>query len=181
MKDSSDYFGVSFSSEEFENQICGLAKHFTSPQRVRILLDKFGGFKTEARDFQLQEKVFKVRLAEKPVNSNEAFLFHKTTQREMYPPIPADFDDVLLYNENDELTEFTIGNLIVEMDGELFTPSISCGLLAGTFRSYLLETGKIRERIIHKSELGLCPKLFLVNSVRKWVTIDPKGSLRQNL
>ncbi len=93
----------------------------------------------------------------------------------MYPPVPADCDDLLLWNENDELTEFTIGNLVVEMDGELFTPPISCGLLAGTFRSHLLETGQIRERVIRKDELSKCSKVFLVNSVRKWVTIDPKG------
>jgi len=87
----------------------------------------------------------------------------------MYPPIPAGFDDVLLSNENDELTEFTIGNLVAEIDGELFTPSVACGLLAGTFRSHLLETGEIKERVISKDELENCSKLFLVNSVRKWI------------
>jgi len=169
MQDSADYFGFPFSGAEFENQIDGLAKHFTSPQRVRVLLDKLGQFKIETRDFQAQEKVFKVRLAEKPVDSKNVFLFHKTTQREMYPAIPADFDDLLLWNENDELTEFTIGNLVAEIDGRLFTPPIYCGLLAGTFRAYLLETGKIKERIIRKNELEKCSKVFLVNSVRKWV------------
>ncbi len=169
MQDSADYFGFPFSSAEFENQIDGLAKHFTSPQRVRVLLDKLGQFKIETRDFQAQEKVFKVRLAEKPVDSKNVFLFHKTTQREMYPTIPADFDEVLLYNENNELTEFTIGNLVAEIDGRLFTPPIYCGLLAGTFRSHLLETEKISERVIRKGELEKCSKVFLVNSVRKWV------------
>jgi para-aminobenzoate synthetase/4-amino-4-deoxychorismate lyase len=169
--DSADYFGFPFSREEFEYHLDQLTGHFNSPQRVRILLNRLGEFKTEAKDFQLQEKVFKVRLAEKSVNSNDVFLFHKTTQREMYPSAPATFDDVLLYNENNELTEFTIGNLVAEIKGELFTPPISCGLLAGTFRSQLLEMGKIRERIIHKDELGKCSKLFLVNSVRKWVEI----------
>jgi para-aminobenzoate synthetase/4-amino-4-deoxychorismate lyase len=171
MQDSADYFGFPFSSAEFENQIDGLAKHFKSPQRVRVLLDKFGQFKIETRDFQAQEKVFKIRLAEKPVDSKNVFLFHKTTQREMYPPVSAGFDDLLLWNENDELTEFTIGNLVVELDGELFTPPISCGLLAGTFRSHLLGTGKIRERVIRKDELARCSKVFLVNSVRKWVKV----------
>jgi para-aminobenzoate synthetase/4-amino-4-deoxychorismate lyase len=171
MQDSADYFDFQFSSEEFKNQLEQLATHFNSPQRVRILLDKHGEFKTEAKDFQINRKVFKVCLAEKPIDSNDVFLFHKTTQREMYPPIPADFDDVLLYNENNELTEFTIGNLVAEIDGELFTPPISCGLLAGTFRSLLLEMGKINERLIHTDELVKCSKLYLVNSVRKWVEV----------
>lgn len=174
MQDSADYFGFPFSGEEFQNCLNQLAGRFDSPQRVRILLNRLGEFKTEARDFQSQGKVFKVCLAENPINSNNVFLFHKTTQREMYPSIPAAFDDVLLYNENGDLTEFTIGNLIAEINGELFTPPISCGLLAGTFRAHLLETGKIKEREIHRDELGKCSKLFLANSVRKWVDVEIK-------
>ena len=81
-------------------------------------------------------------------------------------------DDVLLYNENNELTEFTIGNLVVEINGELFTPPLSCGLLAGTFRAHLLETQQIKERVIRKDELPGCTKIFLINSVRKWVEVE---------
>jgi para-aminobenzoate synthetase/4-amino-4-deoxychorismate lyase len=90
----------------------------------------------------------------------------------MYPSAPAGCDDLLLWNENDELTEFTIGNLVVEMDGSMFTPPISCGLLAGTFRAHLLEMGQVCERVICKDELGKCAKVFLVNSVRKWVEVE---------
>ncbi|HET7145194.1 MAG TPA: aminotransferase class IV, partial [Anaerolineales bacterium] len=84
------------------------------------------------------------------------------------------FDDILLYNESGELTEFTIGNLVVEMGGKLVTPPISCGLLAGTFRAHLLESGKITERVIHMEELKDCKNMFLVNSVRKWVSVELK-------
>ena len=90
----------------------------------------------------------------------------------MYPTPKNNFDDILLFNERNELTEFTIGNLVVEMNGELFTPPISCGLLAGTFRAQLLETHQIKERVILKNELAICTKLFLVNSLRKWVQVE---------
>ena len=86
-----------------------------------------------------------------------------------------DYDDVLLYNENNELTEFTIGNLVVEMDGKLFTPPLSCRLLAGTFRAHLLETNQVAERIIRVEELMNCTKIFLVNSVRKWQRVVLKS------
>jgi len=78
----------------------------------------------------------------------------------------------LLFNERGELTEFTIGNLVVELNGKLYTPPISCGLLAGTFREYLLETGQVEERIIRLDELNNCAKMFLVNSVRKWQRVQ---------
>ncbi len=172
MADSADYFGFPFSAEKFDACLNQLEAGFTSPQRVRILLGRSGQIWGEAKDFQSQEKVFKVMMAEKPVNTKDVFLFHKTMRREMYPSVPAGYDDLLLWNENDELTEFTIGNLVVELDGNLFTPPISCGLLAGTFRSHLLETGQIHERVIRKDELTRCTKVFLVNAVRKWVKVD---------
>jgi para-aminobenzoate synthetase/4-amino-4-deoxychorismate lyase len=77
-------------------------------------------------------------------------------------------DDVLLYNERGELTEFTIGNLIVRMGGKLYTPPLSCGLLPGTFRAHLLETGQAQERVILREELDACTEIFRVNSVRGW-------------
>jgi para-aminobenzoate synthetase / 4-amino-4-deoxychorismate lyase len=70
------------------------------------------------------------------------------------------------------LTEFTIGNLVVEMDGKLYTPPIACGLLAGTFRAHLLERGQVEERVIHVEELKDCTKVFLVNSVRQWKDVQ---------
>ncbi len=171
IQDSADYFGFPFSRDDLEDYLHGLAEHFTSPQRVRVLLDKFGNFKSEAKNFESRKKTFKVRIAEKPINTKDVFLFHKTTQREMYPPIPPGFDDLLLWNENDQMTEFTIGNLVVEIDGEFCTPPVACGLLAGTFRATLLETGEIRERVIHKGELVKCSKILLINSIRKRVDI----------
>ena len=56
---------------------------------------------------------------------------------------------------------------VVEMDGKLFTPPVSCGLLPGTFRAHLLETGQVAERVIRVEEMKDCTHVFLVNSVRK--------------
>ncbi|MBK7316070.1 MAG: aminodeoxychorismate synthase component I [Anaerolineales bacterium] len=168
--DSAEFFDFEFSTNKLETHLAQIASGFTSPQRIRVLVNRSGEISVEAKDFHPQKRAFKAQLAEKPMDSHNIFLFHKTTKREMYPsPV---LDDILLYNEKDELTEFTIGNLVVEMDGQLFTPPISCGLLAGTFRAYLLETGKIRERIILKSELPDCTKIFLINSVRGWVDVE---------
>ena len=171
MEDSSDYFDLPFSREKLEDFLNNLASGFNSPKRVKVLLDSFGDFSAESKEFHSDKKVFKVHLAEQSIKSNNVFLFHKTTHRDIYPTPQSGFDDVLLFNEKDELTEFTIGNLVVELDSELITPPISCGLLAGTFRAYLLETNQIKEQIILKDELDRCAKIFLVNSLRKWVEV----------
>ncbi|MEP7133899.1 MAG: aminodeoxychorismate synthase component I [Chloroflexota bacterium] len=162
-----------------ETYLNEISSQFTSPQRVRLLLDKNGNLTSESKSFQPSEDhpTLKVSLAKEPIHSGNVFLFHKTTHREIYETarkVFPDCDDALLYNEQDELTEFTIGNLVVEMDGKLYTPPISCGLLAGTFRAHLLETGQVEERIVRVTDLKKCTKIFLVNSVRKWQPIDLK-------
>jgi para-aminobenzoate synthetase/4-amino-4-deoxychorismate lyase len=196
MSDSAEYFGFVFSRKKLEEYLDEFSdrlrksvlensrhkdseKDFRSfEQRIRILLNRAGELTGDSQEFQARGKKFKVRLAEKPVDSGNPFLFHKTTRRDVYEEAYKSCrgcDDVLLFNEKDELTEFTIGNLVVELDGELVTPPVSCGLLAGTFRAHLLETGQVREQVIKREELGKCTKTFLVNSVRKWVNINTAG------
>jgi para-aminobenzoate synthetase / 4-amino-4-deoxychorismate lyase len=171
MADSAEYFDFSFSENELNNLFYEMAKKFKSPQRLRILLDHLGKLAYESQEYIEQKKTLKVKLAKQPINSSDAFFFHKTTNRVNYPAVPG-YDDVLLFNEQEELTEFTIGNLVVRIDGELYTPPISCGLLAGTFRAHLLEMGQLKERVIHKGELNVFEKIYLINSVRKWVEVE---------
>ena len=171
--DSANYFEFPISKELLEPYLNKILSQFTSPQRVRLLLDKNGKLNSETQPLQpLEDRPpLRVCIAKEPVHSGNIFLYHKTTHREIYEAACKDFpayDDVLLYNEHGELTEFTIGNLVVEIDGTFFTPPLSCGLLAGTFRAHILETGQVEERIIRVEELIECTKIFLVNAVRKW-------------
>jgi para-aminobenzoate synthetase/4-amino-4-deoxychorismate lyase len=118
-----------------------------------------------------EEKPVRAALAGQPVLSSDIFLFHKTTHREIYDKARAGHsacDDVLLHNERGELTEFKIGSLVVELDGELVTPPVECGLLPGTFRAHLIETGQVMERVVPLHRLKECTKIYRVNSVRQW-------------
>ncbi|HXF84669.1 MAG TPA: aminodeoxychorismate synthase component I [Anaerolineales bacterium] len=168
--DSAEYFDFSLSKENVEKALEELASGFSVAQRVRLLADPKGKITTEHKTLNFP-KTWRARLANRPINSKDVFLFHKTTHREIYDLLRRDHpdcDDVLLYNERGELTEFTIGNLVVEMEGKRFTPPVSCGLLPGVFRAHLLETGQVEERVIRLEELKNCTKVFRVNSVRKW-------------
>jgi len=114
----------------------------------------------------------KITLSSFPVNSKNKFLYHKTTNRKVYEDAKKkfpDFDDVILWNEKEEITESTIANIVVEINGEKFTPPRSSGLLSGTFREELLKKGEIKERTILKEELISADKIYLINSVRKWM------------
>ncbi len=177
MLDSAAYFDIQITREKLKKYIDHISSGFHAPQRVRILLDQTGSLDSEIRPFALAESAesLKACLAREALDSDNPFLFHKTTRRDVYKAARTgleEFDDVLLYNENWELTEFTIGNLVVELGGKLVTPPISCGVLPGTFRAHLLETGQVEERVLRIEQLGECGKIFRVNSIRKWEQVE---------
>jgi para-aminobenzoate synthetase/4-amino-4-deoxychorismate lyase len=70
------------------------------------------------------------------------------------------------------VTESTIANLVIRKDGRLVTPPVDCGLLAGTFRGYLLKAGEIEESIISVDDLKAADAVYLINSVRKWQRVE---------
>lgn len=168
--DSADYFGFAIMNTEGEIRsiLNNLVKDAGSPKRVKLFMNSQGEVSGEAKDFQAFTKAFKVCLAKEPVNSTDRFLFHKTTNRKVYEnAVVPGFDDVILFNEKGELTEFTIGNLVVKMNGEYFTPPIECGLLPGTFRAERIASGEIKERVLKIQDLARCEAVFLINSLRK--------------
>lgn len=115
-----------------------------------------------------------VALSSEPVSSENVFLFHKTTHRAVYTSRRAarpDVLDVLLSNERGELTEFTIGNVVLELDGQRVTPPRAAGLLAGVFREWLLEQDLVQERVLMVADVARATRCWLVNSVREWVLV----------
>ena len=144
-----------------------------SSLRIRLLLSRNGKVRIESTPLETgaTSKPVRVRLAAEAIDPADRFLYHKTTHRTVYEKAKAsatDCDDVLLWNPAGEVTESTIANLVVELDGELLTPPVSCGLLPGTYRAELLEQGRIKERVIRIDDLPRCAGIFLVNSVRRW-------------
>ena len=111
----------------------------------------------------------RVGLARRPIAADDARLYHKTTRREPYELARAtrpDCDDVILWNEHGELTEASVANIILELDGRQVTPPVACGLLAGTLRAQLLAEGEIMEQVLRPDDLARASRLWLINSVR---------------
>ncbi len=174
LADSAGYFGYRIDSQQARRRLFEATSSFGSdPQRVRLLAFRNGWVDVYAEPLTAPEpsRPLRVRLALAPVNSTDAFLYHKTTRRQVYEAARQscpDCDDVLLWNERSELTESSIANVVVDMEGALYTPPVFSGLLPGTFRARLLEQGAIQERVIPLAELKNCNKIYLINSVRKW-------------
>ena len=176
LQNSAQYFGFQFDADIFEETLDECAQnHSHGKLKVRLLLDKNGDMSIEAQPITVPTKPLVVTLADQPVDKDNPFLYHKTTNRDMYTQFQMKFTDVydvLLWNEAREITEFTNGNIVLEMDGQYWTPPIESGLLAGTFREKLLTTGKIQEKVLTIDDLKTSHKIWFINSVRQWLEVQ---------
>lgn len=175
LQESAAYFDFQINRERIQEHLMILTPSLPKiPHKVRLIISKDGTINSEVIQLNnnLKTQPVLLRLAPTPVDSTNPFLYHKTTHRQVYDTARAacpDCDDVLLWNERGEITETSIANIVVQVDeGELVTPPVQCGLLPGTFRAWLLDQKKIREKIITIEELKQSKKIYLINSVRKW-------------
>lgn len=137
---------------------------------LRLTLDSSGQVSVTHRPLP-ESRPCRIALAQEAVNENDPFLFHKTTNRDVYEAAikaASGVDDVLLWNRRGEVTESTIANVVVELDGVRLTPALDCGLLPGVLRAHLLETGQVREAVIRVEDLARGNGLWLVSAVRGW-------------
>jgi para-aminobenzoate synthetase/4-amino-4-deoxychorismate lyase len=181
--DSAEYFGFACDADAVRSRLAAATSGLKRAQRVRLLLDERGGVEVAAAPLGLGKPALghtpprgsrpavRVALARDPVDRLDPFLCHKTTRRLVYERALASrpgFDDVILWNEQGEVTEATIANVVVRDAAGYWTPPIASGLLPGTFRAELLERGAVRERRIAVQELRAAREVWLVNSVRGW-------------
>lgn len=175
LKRSATYFNFNLDLDDIKQALSIKREEYKDGNwRLRLLVSKQGSFTIEIYPLDHIDKNPYVKLAEKPLQKNNPFLYHKTTYRDIYDQFKITDDqyfDVLLWNEDKEITEFTIGNIVVKLDGKLLTPPIESGLLAGTFRQKLLQEGKIKERKIYLHDLNKCSHIWFINSVRKWISV----------
>lgn len=171
---SARFFGYRFDREAVEAVLSREAARGDG-RRVRLLLSSGGETRIEASPLPPAPGApLPVALARVRVSRRDRFLFHKTTRREVYEAARRerpDAFDVLLANEEGEVTEFTIGNVVAEIGGERVTPARDAGLLAGVFREELLARGEVREARLAIADLRGAARLWLVNAVRGWVPV----------
>jgi para-aminobenzoate synthetase/4-amino-4-deoxychorismate lyase len=174
---SARYFGIPLPEQEVRSALeCHRLAHGPDARRVRLLVGADGSACVESHALPPPAPGSQqVAFARAPVSRRNRFLFHKTTNRAVYEAARAERPgcfDVLLWNEEGEVTEFTTGNLVIERAGERWTPPLDCGLLAGTLRAELLDRGEIRERVLSRADVVAAQRCWLINSVRGWVPVE---------
>ncbi len=191
LADSAEYFGFAFDRVRLDRALDEEVNGAEETLRVRLVLRRDGEVDVTgvalpvamALEFDASVDPIRFAIDEEPVSAQNVFLFHKTTHRAAYDERlkrHTQADDVLLHNARGEATEFTIGNLAIQLDGTWWTPPIGAGLLGGVFRNALVAQGVLRERTIHRSELAGAQQIAFLNSVRGWrpaVPFEERGEV----
>ena len=178
---SSRYFGYPVALERVRAELLAMEPEFAGTrQRVRLEVDGDGRVRISHQPWPCTGRTcWRIVLDPLPTDTSDPFLFHKTTHRRIYDEAYArrgTADEVVLWNENGELTETTRANLVLRIGDEWLTPKLSCGLLAGTYRAELLARGRLREAVLPIEMLDAASDVLLVNSLRGWIRTAHQAS-----
>lgn len=184
LADSADFLGFPYDESALRAQLARLSQRLENKpaerpersgkgiHRVRLLLSRDGAIHLEHQSIENEPGIWTIALAAEPIDPDNRFLYHKTTAREVYDGFrqrAPKADDVLLWNPAGELTETTLANVALRLDGLWVTPPVGCGLLAGTQRADFLARGRLVERVLTLDDLERSDSLALLNSVRGWI------------
>jgi para-aminobenzoate synthetase/4-amino-4-deoxychorismate lyase len=172
---SAAYFGYRFDESHARRALVAAVRNASGAHLVRMTVGRNGVVEVHVGTEELgpidAEDPLRVAVDTGRVSRHNVFLFHKTTRRVRYEEAALrrpDVDDVILVNEQDEVTESTVGNVVVRIGEQWWTPPLDSGLLGGVQRRVLLDKGTIAERVITVDELRSADEVAIVNSVRGW-------------
>lgn len=176
LKKSAYFFGINIDLKKVMDKLKAeaLRPGNGSLRKVRIIVYTDGHAMVKVRILGKNSRKAKpIAVSLLKTNSNNPMLYHKTADRSLYDSEYKKYKekgyyDVIFMNEKGELTESHASNIIVKIGEFYYTPPVRCGLLAGTFRAYLMNKrgSMIRERILYLRDLKKADAVYLCNSVR---------------
>lgn len=151
-----------------------LREHAATTQgtcKVRLLLSVDGTVEITSEPVMADSVPLRLAISSHTVDRNDPSLYRKLEARQRYDAARREHpeaDEVLLLNQQGQLTEGSYHNLVLRLDDRLVTPPLSCGLLPGVMRAELLAQGVIHEQILYPDDLRQATEVWLINAVRGW-------------
>ena len=91
------------------------------------------------------------------------------------------WDEPAFLNERGEVCEGATTNLFFVQNQTIYTPPVSCGLLNGILRQYIMQTYPVIEKIILPEEIGNYTEIFATNSLIGVMPVRKFGSYQAEL
>ena len=166
LREAARYFAYPFDEEKLKAELNqSLAELDPSTDyRLRISIAKSGKVTCHLEKLQaLPEAFCKAILVPQNTNLQQPFTYFKTSYR---PHLDLGQQEQIYYNAQGQLLESSIGNLVLQLDGHLYTPPVELGLLNGIYRQHLLATGQATEKILSLDDLKSAERIYACNALR---------------
>jgi para-aminobenzoate synthetase / 4-amino-4-deoxychorismate lyase len=137
---------------------------------IRIALDAQGDITINHRPITQPPSDLRIQISSTTVDSNDVFLYHKTTNRTLYNNARAaglkqGFFETIFVNQRNHVTEGCITNIFYRIGDVWYTPPLTDGLLPGIWRNqFMLETNAT-EKSITPEKLKTADQIIIGNSV----------------
>ncbi|MFY2151395.1 chorismate-binding protein [Mammaliicoccus sciuri] len=175
---SAKALNIRFNKDEWDTMLNDMVNSYVDgTYKIRIELNSDGTFNAETSPIvDSTQSLTAQLLPSTPVSS--IYTVHKTTERQHFQH-NHDTDVILYYNEENEITEFDIGNVVIKIGDAYITPPYHGQFLNGCMRQALLKDNLIEEKnitvekLIKDIESSNC-EIYMINSLREWTKIDLK-------
>lgn len=162
LKTASLYYAYPFDEKALKERLKADLKDKQGSYRLRLSLDSRGEVGLSLSPFVKAETSLGYRLAEQTKgHEKSSFTYFKTSHR---PHLSE--ESLVYYNHKGNLLEGSYYNIILEKDGQWFTPPASLGLLKGLTITALLNEGKVTEKPLTLADLEKADKLYGCNALR---------------
>lgn len=172
LREASRYFAYPYDEpkllKELQEELARLESNLD--YRCRIALQKNGAFQlaiTELTD--LPASYLQAQLTEQKLDLATPFTYFKTSQRDH---LSQSNHEQIFHLPDGTLLETTIGNLVLEIEGQLYTPPAHLPLLDGIYRRHLLETQQVEEKLLTLNDLTDADLIYACNALRGLYELD---------
>lgn len=170
LKKSLEFFGIERDIDEekiYEYIKSSEEKNFALKL---IVSDKNFIVTSRPDNYREDNKKFKLIVSDVRRNSTSKVVYHKSLSyyeniMEHRRAQDRGYDSALFINEREEVCETSFANIFFVREGEIFTPTLSSGLLKGTMRDFILENYKVKEEVICFKDLESYEEVFISNSL----------------
>lgn len=173
---SAERLGYMFDDKKWANyleEIC--EQHIRGVWRLKVMLERDGSLSHQIVELP-HKSSFSAHFELIDHQFPEWQYTNKTSERAHVTHSHAT-DVVLYYDGGGKVLEFDIGNVIVEEEGEWYTPPFENDFLKGCMRQALLDKGQLQVRSYQVDELkeklrSGQARIFLINSLREVADIQ---------
>ena len=175
LQESSRYFDYPFNAEKAHYQVKALCQSLDLDKdyRLKMSLAKDGELKFEHTQLtNLSNDFCQARLVEQRHPLDSPYTFFKTSYR---PHLSIEPHEQIYYNHEGKLLETSIGNIVLKIEDQLYTPPVHLGLLNGIYRQRLIADNKLKEKVLTVKDMEQAQAIYGCNAVRGLYELKVEG------